>query len=80
MTGSFYTRSDPDSIRRRMDNRADTWAIKKLVPKHELRAAIRNGRDIFELAEYFSVTEAMIHEALYWYQNGNPALEYCGFL
>lgn len=80
LTGSFYTRSDPDFIRRRMENRADKWAIKKLVPKDELRAAIRNGRDIYELAEYFSVTEAMIRKALCWYQNGNLALEYCGIL
>lgn len=76
-TGSFYSRNDPPYIRRRMENRADKWAIKKLVPKDKLKAAIRSGyTQVWELADFFRVTEQMMLKALCLYQNGNLELEY----
>lgn len=39
-----------------------------------------NGRELWELAKYFDATDDIIRKALCWYQNGNLALEYCGFL
>lgn len=76
MTGSFYTRNDPDFIRRRMENRADKWAIKKLVPKSKLKLAIQNGySEVWQLAEFFGITEEMMTKALCWYRNGNLATE-----
>lgn len=76
VTGSFYSLTDPAYIRQRMEHRADKWAIKKLVPRNKLKAAIRAGySETWELAEYFGVTEELIRKAMWWYENGNLALD-----
>lgn len=76
-TNAFYTRNDPPYIRRRMENRADKWAIKKLVPLDKLKAAIKAGNtEVWQLADYFRVSDQMMLKALCLYQNGNLALEY----
>ena len=75
-TGSFYNRWAVMDIRQKHENRADKWAIKKLVPKDELDAAIADGRiELWELAELFGVTESFMLKALCWYQNGNLAVD-----
>ena len=69
MTGSFYNRHTPFDIRRKHENRANKWAIKRLVPLDELKKALSNGViQIWELAEYFNVTEDFIKKALDFYQ------------
>ena len=67
MTGSFYTPQDDFYIRQRFENRADHWAIKKLVPADELERAFKLCRNYFELAEYFDVTEDFIRKACKYY-------------
>lgn len=75
--GAFYTRDDPPYIKQRMENRADKWAIKKLVPKDELEQAVKHGyTEIWQLAEYFDVMEELMVKAVCWYQHGNLALKY----
>lgn len=66
--GAFYNPYTSFDIVARHENRADTWAIKKLVPKDELNDAVLNGRiELWELAEYFGVTEPFMQKAISLY-------------
>jgi len=76
MTGSTHNLSSPFDLIKKHENRADKWAIKKLIPKDELDLAVKNGlREIWELAEHFNVTEDFMRKAVHWYKNGNLAVE-----
>ena len=71
-TGSFYNVFSSFDNRQRHENRADVWAIKKLIPKDELKKAVKHGySEIWELADYFDVTEDLICKAISWYKYGN---------
>lgn len=68
-TASFYSPHDDFFTRQRLENRADKWAIKKLIPVSELVQATSNGyTEVWELAEYFCVTEDFIIKALTYYK------------
>lgn len=68
-TGSFYNRYAARDVRQKYENRANKWAIKKLIPEDELIEAISKGyREPWELAEYFGVTEDFIRGALEYYK------------
>ena len=72
MTGSFYNRYSKLDIRAKHERRADKWAIKKLVPRDELRKAVKSGRESrYELAEHFNVTEDFMQKALDYYGSEN---------
>lgn len=72
MTGSFYNRHTPYDIVARHEKRADKWAILRLVPLPELKAAMCSGyTQVWELAERFNVTEDFMRKALCLYKNGN---------
>ena len=67
-TGSFYNRYAARDVRQKHENRANKWAYKKLIPKDELKNAVRQGyHEPWELAEYFGVTEAFLRGALEFY-------------
>lgn len=69
VTGSFYNRYSPLDIKEKHEYRADKWAIKKLIPLDELKTALNSGYiHIWELAEYFSVTEPFVNKALRYYE------------
>ena len=73
---AFYSRGDPRWIRQRCENKADKWAIKKLVPKDELKRAVSQGySEPWQLAEYFDVTDDFMIKAVWFYQHGNLAME-----
>lgn len=75
-TGSFYNRYAPCDMRKKHENRADKWAIKRLIPADELDAAVADGcTDVWELAEHFGVTEDFMRKAVCWYTYGNLAAE-----
>ena len=68
-TGSFYNRYSHLDVRRKHENRADRWAIKKLIPEDELKKAVGSGVvETWELAEYFSVTEPFMIKAILYYK------------
>ena len=68
-TGSFYNRYSHLDVRRKHENRADRWAIKKLIPEDELKKAVSSGVvETWELAEYFSVTEPFMIKAILYYK------------
>lgn len=73
---AFYTRNDPRYIRLRCENKADKWAIKKLIQKDEFQEAIQRGyQEPWEIAEYFNVTEDFAYKAMWYYRYGNLAVE-----
>lgn len=75
-TGAFYNRWAARDLRKRHENHADKWAIQKLVPKERLEAAVADGHsELWDLAEYFDVTEDFMKKAVCWYVHGNLAVE-----
>lgn len=71
-TGAFYNVYSPLNVRRRYENIADKWAIKHLISQEELERAVSAGyTEIWQLAEYFNVTEPLMAKAVSWYNYGN---------
>ena len=76
MTGSFYNIYATVDSRQRHENQADKWAIRKLIPVGELYDAIARGyTELWELADYFGVTEPFMRKAVCLYVHGNLAAE-----
>jgi len=76
LTGSFYNIHTRHDVRRRHEVRADKWAIHALIPADQLDEAIASGcTEMWELAEYFSVTEDFMRKAVCYHVHGNLATE-----
>jgi hypothetical protein len=76
VTGSFYNRYAAIDSRKRHENRADKWAVKKLIPVEALDDAIAEGcTEVWELAERFGVTEEFVRKAVCYHVHGNLAAE-----
>lgn len=76
ITGSFYSIHTAVDRRQRHENKADKWAIRKLIPVDELDKAIAEGcTEIWDLAERFGVTEQFIKKTICLYVHGNLAEE-----
>ena len=76
ITGSFYNRYAAIDNRKRHENQADKWAIQKLIPVNALDDAVAHGcTEIWELAEWFQVTEEFAKKAVCYYVHGNVASE-----
>lgn len=75
-TGSFYNPYAACDIRKKSENRANKWAIARLIPQEELETAVADGcMDIPALAERFDVTEDFMRLAVCWYTYGNLAVD-----
>lgn len=76
ITGSFYNIHAAIDNRQRHENRADKWAIQHLISQDDLDNAVANGlTEIWELAEFFGVTEELMKKAVCYYIYGNVAAE-----
>lgn len=76
LTGSFYNRHTRFDVRQRHENRADKWAIRQTISVDDLDTAIASGyTEIWQLAEYFSVTEQFMRKAICLYVHGNVAAD-----
>ena len=76
LTGSFYNIYAAADLRQRHENRADKWAIRRLIPVSDLDDAIAAGHtDLWDLADYFGVTETFLKKAICLYVHGNTASE-----
>ena len=74
-TGSFYNKYATLDIREKHEHRADKWAIEHLVPAADLRQAAREGHtELWDLAEYFDVTEDFMQKAVWYHRHGNLAV------
>lgn len=67
MTGSFYNMYSEYDIRAKHEYRADKWAVLHLIPKDKFISLLKKGYRIWELAEYFEVTEDFIRKAYHLY-------------
>lgn len=76
VTGSFYNRYSPADFRKLHENRADRWAVGKLIARQDLDEAVAEGcTEPWELADRFGVDEAFLKKALCLYTHGNLATE-----
>ena len=73
MTDSFYEGYSPFELRARHEASANRWAVEEILPFSELCRAISQGyRELWELAEYFGVSEEFIKKAIALHEsNGN---------
>ena len=63
-------------MRSKHENRADKWAVNKLIPVDELDQAVEDGHtELWDLADHFGVTEEFMRKAVCWYTYGNLATE-----
>lgn len=70
MTDSFYIPYSPYLIRAKYEIRADRWAVQQLIPFESLCQAVGSGlRELWELAEYFSVSNQFMEKAINIYAN-----------
>lgn len=70
-TGSFYNPHSPCDVPQKHEHCADKWEVIELIPKDELDKAVSCGIiEIWELAEYFNVTEDFMRKAVCWYEKG----------
>lgn len=67
-TKSFYNKNSPADIRGRHEERANRWMYRKLVPREELFALLKDQRDLYEIAEYFGVSERVVAAAYEYYR------------
>ncbi|MDD3193903.1 MAG: hypothetical protein PHE47_08715 [Oscillospiraceae bacterium] len=68
--GAFYTPASPYPLKERAEHRADRAAILQYIPLQELRACLSRGTvEIWDLAEYFNVTEDFMHKAISYYRD-----------
>ena len=75
-TNSFYNVHSPLDVRQKHENRANKWAIKQLITEEELDEAVANGHtEVWDLADYFDVTEEFMRKAVCLYTYGNLATE-----
>ena len=76
-TGSFYNQSAALDVRQKHENQADRWAIQHLIPSGALEEAIANGcAELWQLADYFGVTEDLMRKAVCLHLDGNMACVY----
>jgi len=67
-TGAFYNQYSKLDIRAKHERRANIWAIKKLIPKDELKKIISAGCiEVWDLAEYFEVSIPFLQMAIEYY-------------
>lgn len=73
VTGAMHSIYSPLDLISRHEYRADKKSVFRLIPWDELKVAFNNGfTEIWELAEYFGVTEDFIKKTLIVYtRNGN---------
>ena len=76
ITGSFYNIYAAIDCRQRHENKADKWAVQRLIPVEALDEALAAGcSELWELAERFGVTEDFVKKAVCYYVHGNMASE-----
>ena len=77
-TGATHTVYSSYDIVEKHEYKANKWAVHRLIPPDELAHALRYGyTEIWQLAEYFGVTDDFVKKALLIYQNEQfPSFSY----
>ena len=67
-TGSLHNLDNRNKLVNQDECRANRWAIKKLLPFGKIQDALRLGyTTIYDLADYFNLTEAFVQMAVDYY-------------
>ena len=75
-TGATHSLHSPFDLIEKHEYKANKWAVKRLVTSEALDQAVAEGHtEIWDLAEYFGVTEDFMRKAVCWYTHGNLATE-----
>ena len=62
---AFYNTNNELDVMERYELKANKWAVSFLIPENELLEAVENGiKEIYDLSEYFGVTEEFMKIAL----------------
>lgn len=68
LSGAFYNFYSKFDCIEKCEYKAYKWAIKKLLPQDDVITAITQGNsEIWQLAEYFDVTEDLVKKAFWIY-------------
>jgi hypothetical protein len=66
--GGFYNQYTPLDVRAQHENKANKWAVYRLIPWGKLKQAVKSGMtEVWDLAEYFDVTEDFMRWAIAYY-------------
>lgn len=75
-TGATHRLNSPYDLVEKHEHKADKWAVQKLISECALDEAVAKGyTEIWDLAEYFGVTEDFMKKAVCYYTHGNLATE-----
>lgn len=65
--GGFYCMDSSLDMREQHEYKANAWAVKKMIPWGKLKKAVVSGMQLWELADYFDVTEPFMKWAIEYY-------------
>ena len=69
---AFYCAEDTYSFRCKQEARAEKWAIQYVIPFDDLCQAVKEGNtQLWELSEYFDVSEKFVQQAIQYYEQHN---------
>ncbi len=75
-TGTTHEVSSPFDLVEKHEYKADKWAVERALSAEDLDDAIAAGyTEMWDLADYFHVTEEFMRKAVCWYTYGNLATE-----
>lgn len=69
--GGFYTRTSPFDMVERHEVRADRWYIRHAIPRKTLFRLLREGREVWEIAEMLDTTEEYVWQAYCYYKENH---------
>ena len=75
-TGATHRVSSPYDLIEKHENKAWRWAVHELITEDELDDAVAGGHtELWDLADYFGVTEDFMQKTICYYTYGNLATE-----
>lgn len=75
-TGSTHEIDSPFDLVEKHEYKADKWAVERAFSEEELDEAVAGGHtELWDLADYFGVTEDFMKKAVCWYTYGNMAAD-----
>ena len=75
-TGTTHEICSPYDLVAKHEYKADKWAVERSLSAEELDKAVAEGHtELWDLAEYFGLTEELMKKVVCWYTYGNLATE-----
>lgn len=75
-TGTTHEVCSPWDLVAKHEYKADKWAVERALSEEELDEAVAEGHtELWDLADYFGLTEELMRKVVCWYTYGNLATE-----